>query len=73
MADSNHTYLYIASFERRNVVSGRILQSLVRVVDLWPPSYESAMQSLQRQLNSRPELSDLPRMILVKTSIRIAS
>src|SRR5262245_9893690 len=53
MTNSGHTDLYLAPFERRHVVSGRILQALVRVMDLWSPSCKSAMQSLQRQLHAQ--------------------
>ena len=53
VTDSSHTDLYLASLERRHIVSGRILQALIRVVDLWPPSCERAMQSLQRQLDAQ--------------------
>jgi hypothetical protein len=53
VTDSGHTDLHIVPFKRRHVVSGRILQALVRVMDLWSPSRESAMQSLQRQLNAQ--------------------
>jgi hypothetical protein len=35
------------------LVSSRILQALVRVMDLWPPSCERTVQSLQRQFDAQ--------------------
>ncbi len=49
VTNCGHTDMDLVSFERRHVVSSRILQALVRVVNLWSPSCESAIQSLQRQ------------------------
>ena len=53
MTDSGHADLYLAPFERRHVVSSRVLQAIVRVMDLWPPSCERVVQSLQRQFDAK--------------------